>query len=135
MRYLLDTNHWSYLQERRPAVLARVRRLQEEDSILMSVISQAELLGGVELVQSEKRRAELLSLYEEAVAAATEILLVTSDIAEEFARVFAMLRRKGKPIETNDIWLAATARALGLTLVSSDPDFQHVDGLAIENWT
>jgi len=37
--------------------------------------------------------------------------------------------------QTNDIWIAATARAQGLTLATSDPDFQHVDGLQVEDWT
>lgn len=35
---------------------------------------------------------------------------------------------------TNDIWLAATARTHDLVVATTDPDFQHVDGLRLENW-
>ena len=101
----------------------------------MSVVSQAELLGGVQLVKSERRRMELATLYRQTLATATDILPITSEVAEEFARIFAELRRKGRPIETNDIWIAATARAHDLILATSDPDFQHVDGLQVEDWT
>lgn len=134
MRYLLDTNHWSFLQEEHPRIVARIRQLPEDASLFMSVVSQAELLGGAELVASEKRRRELLLLYRQAVATATEVLPITSEIAEEFARVHVALRRKGKPIETNDIWLAATARAHDLIVATTDPDFRHVDGLPLEDW-
>jgi len=135
VRYLLDTNHWSYLQEKRPAVVARVRELPDEDELLMSVVSQAELLAGVQLVRSDKRRAELAALYRHAIAAATEVIPITSPVAEEFASILAELRDKGRPIETNDIWIAATARSQGLIVATSDPDFQHVDGLQLEDWT
>jgi len=69
------------------------------------------------------------------VKVATDIVPITSEVAREFARIYAELRRKGKPIETNDMWIAATARAFGLILVTSDESFQHVDGLQIEDWT
>jgi predicted nucleic acid-binding protein len=133
--YLVDTNHWSYLQEERPGVVAHLRDLPEESALFMSVVSQAELLAGIELVGSERRRQELMFLYQRTVATATEILPITSDIAQQFASIFASLRRKGKPIETNDIWIAATARARGLTVVSSDIHFRHVDGLQVEDWS
>lgn len=135
VRYLLDTNHWGYLQERHVSVSARVRQLPDRAWLGMSVVTQAELLAGVELVPSVRRRRELSLLYKEAVATATEIVPVTSPVAVEFARISFSLWRKGRPIETNDIWLAAAARALNLTLVSNDPDFQHVDGLGLEDWT
>ena len=63
MRYLLDTNHWSYLQEGHPKVVARFRRLPEKAEVYMSVVTQAELLAGIELVRSERRRRELETLY------------------------------------------------------------------------
>ena len=135
MRYLVDTNEWSYLQERHPTVVARFEGLSGEDSLFMSVISQAELLGGIALVKSERRQQELFALYQKVVTMATEILPITSEVAEEFAQIFASLRRKGRPIETNDMWLAATARTHDLILVSSDGHFQHVDGLHLEDWT
>jgi len=135
VRYLLDTNHWSYLQDGHPEVVVRFRRLPEKAEVYMSVVTQAELLAGIELVRSERRRRELETLYREVIGSVTEIVPITSEVAEEFARVYVELRRKGRPIETNDMWIAATARAFGLILVTSDEHFQYVDGLQVEDWT
>lgn len=44
------------------------------------------------------------------------------------------LRRKGRPIPENDIWIAATALQHGLTLVTRDSDFEHVEGIDRESW-
>jgi predicted nucleic acid-binding protein len=37
-------------------------------------------------------------------------------------------------MDENDLWIAATALALGATLVSRDGDFKQIDGLSVENW-
>lgn len=47
-----------------------------------------------------------------------------------YARVFSELRRKGTPIPTNDIWIAALAMQHGLPLFTRDAHFRHVGGLA-----
>jgi len=38
-------------------------------------------------------------------------------------------------LDENDLWIAATARALGAIVVTTDSDFQRVSGLQIEDWT
>jgi len=59
-----------------------------------------------------------------------EFLPVTLETADRFGRVAALLRKKGRPIPTNDIWIAAHAMESGAELLSSDDHFEHVDGLA-----
>ena len=135
MNYLLDTNHWSFIQRQNQFVLARLQTLPGEATIYMPVIAQAELLAGIELVTGEKRKSELRTLYEQVIADATDILPITSEVAEQYADIFATLRRSGRPIGTNDIWIAAIARAHNLTLVSNDNHFQYVTGLALEDWS
>ena len=54
--------------------------------------------------------------------------------AEEFGRIRAELRRKGKPIPPMDVQIAAVARTLGLTVATADQHFGFVDGLSVENW-
>lgn len=135
MRYLLDTNIWSYLQERHPVVLSRIGQLSKDAVLLMSVVSQGELLGGIELVQNASRRSTLLALYDEITSMATEVLPIDSTAAEAFARIYASLRLQGSSIDTNDMWIAATALANDLTVVSGDQHFQRVHGLRVEDWT
>lgn len=67
MNYLLDTNHWSYLQRRHPSVLGRLQSLPGDATLYMPVIAQAELLVGVELAAEGRRKQELRALYETAI--------------------------------------------------------------------
>lgn len=60
----------------------------------------------------------------------TSVVPVGSVTADRYARVSSALRAKGRPIPTNDIWLAAHAMETGADLVSADRHFEHVDGIA-----
>ena len=50
--------------------------------------------------------------------------------ADRYSRIMASLKAKGRPIPTNDVWIAAHAMETGSDLVSGDGHFQHVDGIA-----
>jgi tRNA(fMet)-specific endonuclease VapC len=134
VNYLLDTNHWSYLQRNDPAILTHIQNLPEQAITYMPVITQAELLVGVALAASEQRRQQLQELYEQVITKVTNILPITSQVAQHYAAIFVNLRHKGRPIPTNDIWIAAIAKAHNLILVSNDEHFQYIDGLQLENW-
>jgi len=54
---------------------------------------------------------------------------VTADVARHYGRVYAALRRAGRPIPANDMWIAATAMEQGACLLTFDRDYQHVAGL------
>jgi tRNA(fMet)-specific endonuclease VapC len=135
VNYLLDTNHWSYLQEQHPLVVSRLHQLSDEASLYMSVVSQGELLAGVEWAQGLRRKRHLLELYEQVVAMATAILPVTPQVAERYAQIYAQLRQKGRLIQTNDIWIAASALVYDMILVSADAHFRFIDGLTVEDWS
>lgn len=49
--------------------------------------------------------------------------------ADRYSRVMFALRAKGRPIPTNDVWIAAHAIETGADLVSTDGHFQHVEGI------
>jgi tRNA(fMet)-specific endonuclease VapC len=135
VNYLLDTNHWSYLQEQHPLVVSRLHQLSDEASLYMSVVSQGELLAGVEWAQGLRRKRRLLELYEQVVAMATAILPVTPQVAERYAQIYAQMRQKGRLIQTNDIWIAASALVYDMILVSADRHFRFIDGLTVEDWS
>ena len=135
MDYLLDPNHCSEIQRRHPAVVAKLQCLQEDATLFMPVIAQAELLAGVQTMADGGRKQELRRLYEETIQEAAEILPIESRVAEHFANIFARLRRAGRRIETNDIWLGAIAFAHDLTVASSDGHLRFIEGLRVEDWT
>ena len=58
------------------------------------------------------------------------VVTVGQVTADRYARIAAALRAKGRPIPTNDVWIAAQAMETGADLVSADTHFEHVDGIA-----
>lgn len=63
-----------------------------------------------------------------------EVLYVDNETALSYGVVKAELRKKGRPIPENDIWIAAIAKQHKLTLVTRDAHFGEVQGLGIEKW-
>ena len=124
MRVLLDTNAWSAMQEGDPAVERLVRR---SEGVVMSAIVVGELLYGFRSGNRFRRNLEFLEdfLAEPQIT----FLPVTRATCERFGIVASALRRAGKPLPSNDVWIAAHAIESGATLVSYDSDFGVVDGL------
>ena len=56
------------------------------------------------------------------------------ETAQLYGTIRDQLRRKGRPIPDNDIWIAAIARQRGLILVTRDAHFDEVESLQIERW-
>ena len=135
MKYLLDTDHWSYLQRRHPAVMRRVSQLGTESFLYMSVITQGELLAGVAMVVDEARRERLKRLYEHSLEQAAGILPITDTVPLYYAEIVAYLKQLGHPIPTNDIWIAASALVYDMILVSADAHFRFIEGLTVEDWS
>ncbi len=65
-----------------------------------------------------------------------EALDLTDEAAIHYAQIRADLKKRGAMIGANDLFIAAHARGLGITLVTNNSEeFRRVPGLAIENWT
>lgn len=58
----------------------------------------------------------------------------TNQAAVEAAAIRASLRDGGEAINPSDTYIAGTARALDVPLVTADADFEKVDGLAVEQY-
>ena len=56
-------------------------------------------------------------------------------VGETYGVLRARLEGAGKPIGNNDLWIAAHALALGVTLVSNNTrEFERVPKLKLANW-
>lgn len=64
----------------------------------------------------------------------TDLLLPVAETAEAYGRLKFQLRRKGRPIPENDLWIAALCVQHGRTLVTRDAHFAEVEGLATASW-
>ena len=124
MRLLLDSNAFSLLAYGHRHVAELVRGA---DEVLLSVIVIGELLAGFRRgSRFEQNLADLDAFLDNSFVSVVPVGSVTAD---RYARISASLRAKGRPIPTNDIWIAAHAMETGVDLVSADRHFEHVDGL------
>ena len=125
MRLLLDTNAYSALMRGHREVAARAR---EANRILMSPIVVAELLFGFRLGRRQRENVARLDAF--LANPFVETLPITRTTADRFARLAAALRGRGRPIPTNDLWIAAQVVESGADLLSADSHFGEIDGLA-----
>ena len=89
------------------------------------------VVGELRYGARNSRRAEENLAEVERLVARCRVMDITLVTAEVYARLRLDLKKKGKPIPENDLWIAATALALDATLVSRDSDFQAVEGLCV----
>ena len=131
-RYMLDTDTCSYIMKRsHPLVLKRLQAVPVTD-VCMSVVTKAELLYGVEVSPRRNQDASALAAFLPYV----EALDLTDEAATHYAQIRADLKRRGAMIGANDLFIAAHARSLELTLVTNNTtEFARVKSLTTENWT
>ena len=125
MRVLLDSNAYSRLMRGDDQAAAVVRGATD---ILMSAVVIGELLYGFRNGSRFERNADgLRSFLDNPHASIVPVGPITAD---RYARIAAVLRAKGNPIPTNDVWIAAHAMETGADLVSADRHFEAVEGIA-----
>jgi predicted nucleic acid-binding protein len=56
---------------------------------------------------------------------------IDDETAEFYSQVFHELKQKGRPIPSNDLWLAASALQHGLALATFDDHFSNISGLLL----
>ena len=97
--------------------------------LAVSVITIGELRAGVLAARDlDTRDRRLVTL---AIALGLEPVPVDDAVAQAWARLRVALSDAGRRMPANDSWIAATAMALGVPVVTQDDDYVDVPGLAI----
>lgn len=128
--HLLDTNIVSNLI-RFPNGIVR-KRIEEvgAGSVCINLIIAAEIRFGC-----AKKNSERLTRQADAILDVLPILKIEEPVDREYAWIRSRLEARGTPIGPNDLFIAAHARQLGLTLVTANKDeFSRVEGLPVVNW-
>ena len=125
MKVLLDSNAYSQLMRGREQVSRIVRGAEE---VLLSAVVLGELLYGFRHGSRYERNARGMRAFLDNPY--VSLVPVGETTADRYSRIAASLCAKGRPIPTNDVWIAAHAMETGADLVSADSHFEHVDGIA-----
>ncbi len=125
-RLLIDTNIYSHALRGDKGV---VEILRKADEIGISVISIGELLAGFKGGGKEQSNREELGAFLDSPRVVVHP--VSEDTSEFYAEIFHNLKKRGRPVPTNDIWIAASAFQNGLVLFTKDEHFKNIPGLAL----
>jgi len=126
MRLLIDTNRMSDMDAGDVEV---VKRFEQAIELWIPLVVLGELRTGFALGAREKANEENLKSF--LARDSVEILFPDEETTFYYAKVNETLRRRGKPIPTNDMWIAAQALQYNLTLDTRDHHFQHVPKLKL----
>ena len=123
---LLDTN--AYVAFKR-GTLDAVEVLTHVPRIGINSIVLGELLSGFTIgTREEANRQELQRFL---TSERVHQLVIDAETAGQYAVIYRELRRRGRPIPTNDMWIAASALQHGFAVFSDDGHFHEVPGLHV----
>ncbi len=125
---LIDTNAYSAFKMGDNSIKDII---SNASSLIISPIVLGELISGYD--QGSKSKNNKLELQQFLDSPRVKILPITSDTAHFFSQVLITLKRKGRPIPTNDIWIAAQALEHGCVVCTFDKHFYEIDGLLVVN--
>jgi len=120
-RICLDTSAYSNYRRGQP--------------LAVDLIDQAEWIGVPSVVLGElwtgfllgdRTQRNLAELAEFLSVSVTEVLRVDEDVARIYGEIVVDLRNRGRPLPTNDIWIAACAARSGATVLTYDAHFQEI---------
>ena len=124
---LLDTSIVVELFTGNKTVADRISKLNEFYVPLMVV---GELYTGIfSSVQESKNLKKLKDFLSIAI-----IIEADEQTAEQYGKIMSELRKRGKPIPINDVWIAAIALQYDFTLIARDKHFKEIKNLNLKEW-
>jgi len=125
--YLLDTNIIIAWFQGEIAIADKIEKAGE---VFIPIIAVGELYYGaafsMNVQKNIKEIEKLISKY--------NVLLIDEDTSIHYGNIKTALRKIGKPIPENDIWIAAIALRYGLIVVTRDNHFKLIDTIGLQNW-
>lgn len=129
--FMMDTDMCIYLKKRRPPSVAdRFNQLQQGE-VVISLITFGELLNGA--LKSVESEAAIKNVYHLSERLPVEPMQI--EVATIYSNIRSDLEKKGQIIGNNDLWIAAHALSLGLTIITNNTrEFSRISNLSVENW-
>jgi tRNA(fMet)-specific endonuclease VapC len=120
-RYCLDTSAYSNFKRGDRQIVDLIDRA---DWLGIPAVVLGELWVG--FLQGGRLSANQAELEEFLAHPAVEELTVDREVSQIYAEIVVSLRRAGRPVPSNDIWIAANAARAGATVLTYDPHFGYI---------
>lgn len=121
---LLDTNAYASFKKG-DASMKNI--IQQAETIGITPIVSGELLAGFD--HGKKSKQNRIEFQQFLDSPRVKIFSITLDTAHFFSQIYCSLKKKGKPIPTNDMWIAAQAMEHGCVVCTLDKHFDYIEGL------
>lgn len=99
------------------------------DEVGVSVVTIGELRAGVLAAADVETRDRRLATLTQALA--LDPTPINGMVAESWAKLRVQLRESGQRMPVNDSWIAATALALGVPIITQDDDYVRIPHLEV----
>ncbi len=126
-RILIDTNVYASFKRKETVAIDELRRAEY---ICINVVVLGEILSGFKGGKREKQNIEELNLFLDSPR--VHLIQIDEETAGFYAEIYWDLRRKGKPVPSNDMWVAASAMKHGLALFTFDEHFNNINVLLLK---
>ena len=132
MVWFLDTNIFVVcLRGKSPAAMRRLGVAPVSDVRVPLQVHAELLVGAAKSINPTQAKARVLAFLAPFVVAWPD-----AAVEDHYVAIRAHLEALGMPISEADLWIAATARAAGGTLVTNNTrEFSRVPNLLLEDWT
>ena len=127
-KLLIDTNAYTAFKNNSSEA---VSIFEQATTLYLNSIVLGELQSGFSVGTRQVKNQQELELFLQLDK--IEVLDINQVTASYYAQVYKLLRQKGQPIPTNDIWIAAIALQYDLSVFTYDKHFSAVDNLAVVN--
>jgi tRNA(fMet)-specific endonuclease VapC len=126
-KVMLDTSAYSAFLRGNAEVS---HALQAAEEIYLNPVVIGELSAGFARGGREKKNKDILREF--LASPRVQIAVIDEETAERYAAILTYLWSKGKPIPTNDLWIASTAMQHGLKLITTDGHYRDVPQIIVE---
>lgn len=125
---LFDTNAYVSFKRNEGAIIEIV---QHAELICISPVVIGELIAGFDY--GSKAKQNKIELQEFLESSRIVMYPITLDTSYFFSHIYCTLKKKGKPIPTNDMWIASQALENGCVVCTHDKHFGFIEGLISGN--
>lgn len=126
-KFLLDTNIVIELFDGNKIIADKLNQVPE---FFISSVTLGELYIGINRVTNKSKHLKKLTEFLELCA----VIDIDSSTAKIYGELIAALYKKGKPLPTNDVWIAACAKQHNFILITRDKHFDEIDRIKLKSW-
>lgn len=125
---MIDTSAYAVFKRGHSDATSQIRKAVE---ILVPSIVLGELRAGFEFGRRKTINHNELDAF--LSSSRVSVTPVINETAERYARIYAYLRKNGRPIPTNDLWIAASAMEHSAVLLTADTHFLHIPQILVKH--